>query len=643
MNAVASILYAVAISVLSALALWWCNGTLSPWIAFIALGSGAAFGIVSFICTTKTRDRLPRIRGWAWLPVLLFALFSLRCFLWLLFREGDELRVLSPNNLGDLSLHLTFINYFANGASFWPDNPIFAQGKLSYAIGSDLFNSLLTLAGVDVERGLIWCGLVGSVLTGAALMRWGGAFTLAGFLFNGGLLGFAAFTSNGPFFQDYAGLMKYDWAWKSIPLAIFVTQRGFLFALPAGLLLLTSWRTRFFHNGMGWRMPFAGELLLYASMPLFHVHTFIVLSFFLAIFFVLKIKARKSLTILIASALLPATLLLWLTLGMMKTGAVTHSLGWQPGWMVNEENVREVWNTQFAQWPSALEPWGRFLIFWFGNFGIWPITMLLLLLVCLRLQWPLKARWMWLGAFVLLAPLCGQSAVPLVIVSMIFLALAIYLSKHWKDSLTPVAFVIPALFLFFLCCNVKFAVWDWDNTKLMLWCYLIPLPFLWQMLLSRWSFWKRGMVCVLLFFSGFVTLIGGMKGNGYPIAKLSTLDAVNHAVKDIPITETFAAAPHYAHPLLLCGRKCVVGFSGHLISHGIQSDRQEALLSSLMTGTPEWRRIATELGVRYLYFGVDEKEQWPDSHQAWRQETRIIESGPWGGIYDLKSVQTTRQ
>ena len=43
----------------------------------------------------------------------IFALVSLRAFLWLVFVEGDTIKVLSPNNLGDLALHLTYIRYLA--------------------------------------------------------------------------------------------------------------------------------------------------------------------------------------------------------------------------------------------------------------------------------------------------------------------------------------------------------------------------------------------------------------------------------------------------------------------------------------------------------------------------------------------------
>ena len=66
------------------------------------------------------------------------------------------------NNLGDLALHLTYIKYFANGVALWPDNPIYVFSKLRYPAGIDLFNALLLLAHIDLVRGLVWTGLLGS-------------------------------------------------------------------------------------------------------------------------------------------------------------------------------------------------------------------------------------------------------------------------------------------------------------------------------------------------------------------------------------------------------------------------------------------------------------------------------------------------
>ncbi len=658
MNLLAAILYAVASSVLLGVALGFWHGGLDATMAALALGGGALIGLVSLRrgCAVP----LPRPRGWQWLPVVLFGIFAVRAFLWLVFEEKGELRVLSPNNLGDLSLHLTFIHTLANGAPFWPDNPIFANGKLAYAVGMDLFNSLLTLVGVDVLGGLIWAGLTGAILTGFALWRWGGAFTLMGFLCNGGLLAFAAFTAGGneAIFQDYAGNLKFDWAWKSLPLSILVTQRGFLFALPAGLLLLTSWRTRWLREDDGWRLPFAGELLLYAAMPVFHVHTFLALSLMLAAFWVARRTQRRSIATLVAAAFVPATVLVWLTVGMFKANAeptwsdmsqLDHppkrapieALGWQPGWMVNDETVSAAWEHAAAAAPAlrALEPHGRFLFFWLGNFGVLPLLAGALGVALFRQLWPPgpRAVWAWLAAlsFVVLTPIIPPTPAPLWIAASA-LSLALFqMARKWSAALAHAAVVLPALFLFFLCCHVRFAPWAWDNTKLMLWAYLLVLPSLWELVLARWRLWARALACELLFFSGFVSLLGGLRGEGYPIAKLAPLDAVADAVSGLAITDTFAAAPTYDHPLLLNGRKLALGYIGHLQSHALHYQPQLRILESLMDGADSWRQDAAELGVRYLYFGPRERMQWPQSRQPWVFSSKRIAAGEWGELYDL--------
>ena len=181
-------------------------------------------------------------RIWFYLLAFCFAFFAFRGFCWILFLDGNTWKVQSPNNLGDLALHITYIKTFANGVPLWPENPIHFLSNLRYPAGVDLFNSLLLLLGLDLVRGLIWAGLIASVATFYALYRWGGAFAIAGFLFNGGIAGFEVLQTWK--FIDYQGVSEI--AWKSLALSMFITQRGFLYALPAGLLLLYHWRTKYF-------------------------------------------------------------------------------------------------------------------------------------------------------------------------------------------------------------------------------------------------------------------------------------------------------------------------------------------------------------------------------------------------------------
>src|SRR5438874_9301811 len=225
---------------------------------------------------------------WFWAVAICFALFALRSFCWLLYIDGSELRIQSPNNLGDLSLHLTLINNLANGVALWPDSPIYVFNTLRYPAGMDLFNALLCLIHIDLIRGLVWTGLIASLATFYAFFRWAGTFGVAGFLFNGGIVGFQFFKTLK--FVDYQGVNTI--AWKSIALSMFVTQRGWLYAIPAALLLLWHWREKFFREDVQGRhpgpLPFWVEVSLYASMPLFHVHTFLALTIVLIFLFLFE-------------------------------------------------------------------------------------------------------------------------------------------------------------------------------------------------------------------------------------------------------------------------------------------------------------------------------------------------------------------
>ena len=258
----------VNIATIAGLLLGILAGGLDEGFAILALFLGSAAAIWAWIGTSRfapkkvvvakpaialpkskrARRRLkireepvaPQPRGafhlWAWAVGIVFALFALRSFCWVLWIDGNHLKIQSPNNLGDLALHLTYIKYFANGVALWPDNPIYVFSKLRYPAGFDFFSSLLLLAHFDLIRILVWCGLLGCAATFYAFYRWGGPFAVAGFLFNGGIAGFAFFSSHQ--FIDYQGQKI---AWKSIPLTMLLTQRGLLYAIPAGLLALHTY------------------------------------------------------------------------------------------------------------------------------------------------------------------------------------------------------------------------------------------------------------------------------------------------------------------------------------------------------------------------------------------------------------------
>ena len=659
----------VNFATVAGLFLGMASGGLGPWVAMFSLLIGVAIALAACFTTTDTsiaspvpepapatgtlskgaklrRQRTEQaselVRGtanyrylWTWAVAGCFAIFAVRSFCWLLYNDGEDLRIQSPNNLGDLALHITYIKNFANGVSIWPDNPIYVFSRLRYPAGTDLFNALLTCMNVDLTRGLIWAGLLASLATFYALYRWAGAFGVAGFLFNGGFAGFQFFTTLK--FLDYQGGKAI--AWKSIPLSMFVTQRGLLYAIPAGLLLLWHWREKFFRDRGP--LPFWIELSLYASMPLFHLHTFMALSIVLLFFFICgDTDVRKDAAILVGGALLPATFFVWLITDHFQAGSV---VAWKPGLL------RKV--------PEFSAP---FFDFWSVNFGILLPLVVALLVVCGWRAYRSRAWWKF-------EPFAAVASVTIALCvwrisetgfkwsSGILLAAALSLlalasrrvSKTgftWNGKLPEeITFLAPAVAIFVVAVLVKLAPWEWDNLKIMIWAYFLVLPFLWKDLIAKQPFLVRVALCLALFGSGFVSLFGGLAAGkpGYAFADRGEIDFVGVALRRLPVEARFAAFPIYNHPLLLQGRKVVMGYPGHLWTQGFDYTDTNSKLSSLMQGEGDWAATAKQLGVRYIFWGREEIMNYSGSKQPWTKSMNTATSGSWGAIFDLESPRQT--
>jgi hypothetical protein len=170
-----------------------------------------------------------------------------------------------------------------------------------------------------------------------------------------------------------------------------------------------------------------------------------------------------------------------------------------------------------------------------------------------------------------------------------------------------------------------------------MWSYFLVLPFLWTHLIAEWPIFVRATACIALFGSGFVTLFGGLAAGkpGYGFANRAEVDGVGQAVKRLPIEARFAAYPIYNHPLLLQGRKCVLGYPGHLWTEGFDYGDAEKSLRQLMQGASGWREMARLLDARYLFWGREEKANYPASTRPWEHEAVRVAAGDWGAIYDL--------
>src|SRR6266446_7161633 len=628
------------------------TGGLRTAVALAALILALGFALLAYLRTTDPKsqadtpnpDKSKRSKYRnlpIWILAGLFAIFAVRSFCWLLFVDGTELKIQSPVNLGDLGLHITHISLFANGVRLWPSNPIYVfSDHLRYPAGIDLFNALLLKAGLSLIHSLVWVGLLASVATFYTFFRWGGGFAVAGFLFNGGLPGFEFLRIFK--FVDYQDVNNI--AWKSIPLTMFVTQRGLLYAIPAGLILLWHWREKYFRSGQDRQsgpLPFWVELSLYASMPLFHLHTFMALSIVLVCLFVAgDPQIRGHFLTLVLSALIPATFFVWLISDHFRAGSVLESY-W--GWV--QRDPTSEFNMPFFR-------------FWFFNFGsVLPLVLTFVGFVGWS-AWKSSASRKFevaaviaLGTVLLSAWSIGKNGfawIPAVVLLLAIIGLLAALSQivlhgdKWNESLSEeVAFIFAATAIFIFFFSIKTAPWGWDNLKLGIWAYFIVLPFLWRQLIMQWDVTIRAAVCFALFTSGFVSLFGGLAAGkgGFGFANRGEVDAVNFAVRKMPLEARFAAWPTYNHPLLLQGRKVVMGYPGHLWTQGFDDyGKTNEQLTKLMQGAPNWPDLARTLHVRYVFWGREEKTNYASSTRPWEKMATLAASGTWGTIYDIEAT-----
>src|SRR6266545_1127998 len=136
----------VNLSVVCGLLLGMVGHGLNALSAALALVCGVAFAVAAWLGTSdpgkksasEARISKPTWRYgkiWFWLVAAFFALFAVRSFCWLLYLDGGDWKIQSPNNLGDLSLHIAMIRNFANGVQVWRATPFSALSKLRYPVG----------------------------------------------------------------------------------------------------------------------------------------------------------------------------------------------------------------------------------------------------------------------------------------------------------------------------------------------------------------------------------------------------------------------------------------------------------------------------------------------------------------------------
>lgn len=537
---------------------------------------------------------------WAFIYFLFYA--GVAIVMWLVFdrallEKPDGVYTGVLNNYGDLPFHISVITRFAFGQNYPPEDPTFSGVRFTYPFLTDFISAIFVRCGASlrnslfIENWIIGVALVGVLHRfGLRLLRNRTAAILVPVLviLNGGLgwamlFGDVNKSDAGVFHvlmniqHSYTILpeVAQGWRWGNAVTSLLVPQRGFLLGIPLAVIVFTQWwdamRDResvppasaggskkrlnppadVGGTDRSWplrRMIAAGFIA--GLLPLVHAHSFIATMGVGGVLALINIKKwREWLAFFVVASVIAIPQLLWSTHG--SAVSTRAFIGRDFGWGHGDENV--IW-------------------FWFKN----------------------------TGAFI-----------PLLVAALL-----------WKTD----KYLIPRRLLFFylpftLCFIVpnliKFAPWIWDNIKILFYWWIASAPIVALLLARLWegNIFHRtaaGALLVVLTLAGGLDVFALLTRQGeYQEFDRDGVAFAETIKQQIPPRAMILHAPIHNTPIFLTGRRSLMGYPGHIWTHGIDSGPREADIKRIYAGSPNAPALLAKYGVDYVVVDPQERSVMP--------------------------------
>ena len=204
-----------------------------------------------------------------------------------------------------------------------------------------------------------------------------------------------------------------------------------------------------------------------------------------------------------------------------------------------------------------------------------------------------------------------------------------------------VAFFLPFTLCFIIPNVLKMAPWIWDNIKVLFYWWLASAPLV-ALLLAR--LWRQGIVkrAVAVFLLAGVTLAGGLdvaaivlRSNEYGIFNAQGIQFAELIKREAPPQAVVIHAPVHNHPVFLTGRRSLMGYPGHVWTHGLEFGPRESEIRRVYAGAPDATAILRKYGVDYAVVSPLEKNIMNVNDQFFSSFQLVGEVGEYR-LYKIK-------
>jgi hypothetical protein len=517
-------------------------------------------------------------------------------------------------NFGDLAFHLSVISSFAFGGNLPPENPIFAGQVFTYPFMIDFLAALFIRMGAGWPIALLAGNMVlmaalvliveslGERLTGSLragrigllLMIGSGGLgflkfweDLRGFLagpagLKQGLVWFmnhlpATYTINNQL-ANPGGVGEIPLRYGNLLTTLLIPQRSLLFGLPLVGMIILLW-----HEGLIRSGEEADHLKARQAMRLAGV-----LAGLLPLF-----HAHGFLAVVTVS--LPLFLLYrhrsWLDF-LVPLVLLASPQAW---WLSGTAARGTLFKVHLWWEAGTANP----VLFWLANNGIFIIT------------------------------------------------LGIVTGLLWWRRETLAGFHLPFWLWLVIPNVVLLAPWPWDNIKLLVYWGMVSSVVVGlgvaRLLESDRRSWRvlGGLLLLSMILSGMIDIWRGLS----PVERipLLTSDEIGIAARIRAVTPPRALILHAAihnSPVVLSGRRSLMGYPGHLWSHGISYGEREADLRRMLAFTPEAPELLARYGIDYVLIGQPELLGFEANEEAFRERYREVFADPGARLYEIRRLES---
>jgi len=545
------------------------------------------------------------------------------------------------NNFGDLPFHLSVITSFAFGHNYPPEDPTYSGVRFTYPFLTDFISAIFVRCGASLRASILIENMLLGVAFIGVLHRWAweqardriaAIVTPLLVVLNGGfgwglLLKFSKENENGLYGvlnhlpPSFTVIPETTWRWGNAISSLLVPQRGILLGLPLAVIVFTQWwlatqpeeekeqqearisgktgrgRKHKDKKKQDWgaqrlsekteshdvkgtaslltspmaRMVAAG--IVAGLLPLTHAHSFVVVMGVGACIALLQRSWRLWITFAVVASVIAIPEMWWSTRHSAVNAA--NFFAWEFGWDHGQDNP--VW-------------------FWFKNTGLF---------------------------------------VPLLVIAILWRS---------KDYLVPrrlLLFYLPFTLCFIIPNMVKLAPWIWDNVKVLFYWWLASAPLV-ALLIAR--LWKnegyQRLIAVGLF--GCLTLAGFLdvasivtRSGEYQLFDPNGVRFAEVVKEQTQPRSLVMHAPVHNTPVFLSGRRSLMGYPGHIWTHGLEFGPREAEIKRIYAGGPDAEMLLTKYDIDYAVVGPLEKSVMTVNAQFFTRFKKVGEAGEYR-LYKIK-------